>query len=182
VSSSDEHYSYTKHNCAKAYQKDNQVPVCPLCNKPIPVGLGQEPDYVVGAHIDNDCQSDPAKTKRKVFTNKCSVKGCKVKEVVPVVCDKCHLNFCLRHRHTLDHQCQGDVKTTAKQKVLGAALARQEKRNGNMSNALDMHGNMVSLRELFVIKNHLRCCRAKMRRLRAHWRYPCKTRPPMTSF
>lgn len=103
----DEHFRYTTHNCLKAYEKDNQVPVCPLCNIPIPVQKGQHPDYIVGAHIDSDCQSDPAKSRRKVFTNKCSYKKCKNKEVVPVICNDCSLNFCLKHRHAVDHNCEG---------------------------------------------------------------------------
>ncbi|XP_046687484.1 LOW QUALITY PROTEIN: AN1-type zinc finger protein 2B-like [Homalodisca vitripennis] len=107
-----EHMSYMGHNCASAYKKDVQVPVCPLCNKPIPVRRGESPDIAVGAHIDTDCQSDPAKNKRKVFTNKCSMKGCKGKEIVTVVCNECSLNFCLRHRHTADHKCQGRQAAT----------------------------------------------------------------------
>ena len=46
--------------------QDNQVPVCPLCNIPIPIMKGESPDVKVGQHIDTDCQSDPAKEKRKV--------------------------------------------------------------------------------------------------------------------
>ncbi|XP_030751315.1 AN1-type zinc finger protein 2A-like [Sitophilus oryzae] len=103
----DEHFRYTTHNCKRAYQKDNQVPVCPLCNIPIPVQKGQHPDYVVGSHIDSDCQSDPAKSRRRVFTNKCSYKRCKNKEVIPVICNECALNFCLKHRHPADHTCEG---------------------------------------------------------------------------
>lgn len=48
---SDEHYHYLNHNCPNAYKKDKQVPVCPLCNKPIPVGYGEHPDVIVGRHI-----------------------------------------------------------------------------------------------------------------------------------
>lgn len=51
--------------------KDNQVPVCPLCNSPCPVKKGQSPDTVVGQHIDNECQSDPAKQRRKVSMHAC---------------------------------------------------------------------------------------------------------------
>ncbi|CAH0563658.1 unnamed protein product [Brassicogethes aeneus] len=102
-----EHYSYLTHNCPNTYKKDNQVPVCPLCNIPCPVGRGQQPDVVVGAHIDNDCQADPAKSRRKVFTNRCSFKKCKNKEVIPVICSECKLNFCLKHRHAVDHSCEG---------------------------------------------------------------------------
>lgn len=103
----DEHYTYTSHSCPNAYTKNNQVPVCPLCSKPIVVGKGQHPDFVVGIHIDNDCQSDPAKSRRKIFTNKCNLKKCKNKEVIPVICNECSLNFCLKHRHPIDHNCEG---------------------------------------------------------------------------
>lgn len=48
--------------------QDVQVPVCPLCNTPVPVRRGQMPDVVVGEHIDRDCKSDPAQRKRKVET------------------------------------------------------------------------------------------------------------------
>ncbi|KAG8432219.1 hypothetical protein GDO86_016750 [Hymenochirus boettgeri] len=87
--------------------KDIQVPVCPLCNIPIPVTKGQTPDIVVGEHIDRDCKSDPAQQKRKIFTNKCAKPGCKQKELMKVICNDCRGNFCLKHRHPLDHECQG---------------------------------------------------------------------------
>jgi len=61
------HIRYDDHRCSSAYKKDIQVPVCPLCNQPISVPRGEMPDIKVGEHIDRDCQSDPAKKKRKVF-------------------------------------------------------------------------------------------------------------------
>ncbi|CAH1180392.1 unnamed protein product [Phaedon cochleariae] len=105
----EDHYSYSNHNCSNSYMKNNQVPVCPLCSKPIPVGRGLSPDVVVGAHIDSDCQSDPAKSRRKVFTNRCTFKKCKNKELLPVVCDACRMNFCIKHRHPTDHSCEGSA-------------------------------------------------------------------------
>lgn len=48
------------------FLQDIQVPVCPLCNIPIPVKRGEMPDIKVGEHIDRDCRSDPAQRKRKV--------------------------------------------------------------------------------------------------------------------
>lgn len=128
----DEHYQYAVHNCANAYKKDNQVPVCPLCNIPIPIPRGNSPDAAVGAHIDNDCQSDPAKSNRKVFTNKCSVKGCKNKEVIPITCKECTNNYCLKHRHTTDHQCEGKA-AAARKRNLHAALTRQNQPNNLVS-------------------------------------------------
>ena len=144
--------------------QDNQVPVCPLCNKPIPLLPGENADAKVGQHIDSDCQSDPAMERRgkvrselmsltwlssyhktiltilpkksyswisifenwivshlknihlrmnlifsplKVYTNRCAKKGCKKKELLPMTCENCRQNFCIRHRHETDHDCAG---------------------------------------------------------------------------
>ena len=38
------HYHYQGHSCPNSYLKDVQVPVCPLCNQPVPVKRGQLPD------------------------------------------------------------------------------------------------------------------------------------------
>ncbi|XP_023603832.1 AN1-type zinc finger protein 2A isoform X2 [Myotis lucifugus] len=99
-----DHFTYAAHKCPFAYKKDVQVPVCPLCNRPIPIKKGEIPDVVVGEHMDRDCGCRPGK-KEKVFTFRCSKKGCKKKEMLPVACDQCHGNFCIQHRHPLDHSC-----------------------------------------------------------------------------
>lgn len=65
-----DHMSYFKHQCKLAAQKDVQVPMCPLCNQPVPNRRGELPDYAVGLHIDNNCKSDPALERRKKVTNK----------------------------------------------------------------------------------------------------------------
>ncbi|KAM9393260.1 AN1-type zinc finger protein 2A isoform 2-T2 [Pholidichthys leucotaenia] len=109
-----DHITYANHKCTSSYKKDVQVPVCPLCNTPIPVKRGEMPDIAVGEHIDRDCRSDPAQRKRKIFTNKCSKGGCKQKEMIRVTCDQCHLNYCLKHRHPLDHDCKTDGKPLSK--------------------------------------------------------------------
>lgn len=57
--------SHLKRNVS-IFLQDIQVPVCPLCNIPIPVKRGEMPDIKVGEHIDRDCRSDPAQRKRKV--------------------------------------------------------------------------------------------------------------------
>ncbi|GCB77118.1 hypothetical protein scyTo_0019966 [Scyliorhinus torazame] len=109
-----DHISYAQHKCASSYKKDFQVPVCPLCNTPVPVRRGEMPDIRVGEHIDRECRSDPAQKKRKIFTNKCSKTGCKQKEMIKLTCDQCHLNFCLKHRYPLDHECKADEQSLSK--------------------------------------------------------------------
>ncbi|XP_078535269.1 AN1-type zinc finger protein 2B isoform X3 [Lissotriton helveticus] len=119
-----DHITYIQHSCTSAYKKDVQVPVCPLCNTPIPVKRGLMPDIVVGAHIDQDCKSDPAQRKRKIYTNRCLKPGCKQKEMMKVICDQCRGNFCLKHRHPLDHECNGSIAPLSK--AGHAALSRAQ--------------------------------------------------------
>lgn len=116
-----DHIHYNTHNCPESYKKDNQVPVCPLCNNPVPVKKGEMPDVVVGQHIDRDCQSDPALNRRKIYTNRCSFKGCKQKELIKVLCENCHQNYCLKHRHETDHDCKGFQDTGRGVSRAGAA-------------------------------------------------------------
>jgi hypothetical protein len=77
---------------------------CAVCSAPVPTPRGTLPDLAVGAHIDRDCKSKP---REKVFTNRCNRAKCKKRELVPVICDACRLNYCLAHRHPQDHECQG---------------------------------------------------------------------------
>uniref|UniRef100_A0A0V0GD02 Putative zinc finger an1 type protein n=1 Tax=Triatoma dimidiata TaxID=72491 RepID=A0A0V0GD02_TRIDM len=106
-----EHIRYESHSCTTGCMKDVQVPVCPLCNKPVPSPRGERPDIAVGLHIDNDCQSDPAIGCRQVFKHRCALKGCKRKEVIPIKCNDCNFNYCITHRHATDHNCFGMKKS-----------------------------------------------------------------------
>lgn len=124
-----DHLKYDDHNCSSKYKKDVQVPVCPLCNAPVPVARGTVPDLAVSAHIDQDCKQ---KKKEKVFTNKCNKPKCKKKELVKITCDSCKLTFCLTHRHPTDHNCEGP--TASSRRLAGnAAQARAATSTRNTS-------------------------------------------------
>jgi len=122
-----DHYSYVKHNCPTSFAKNVQVPICPLCNALIPGKVDELPDIRVSRHIDADCKSDRAVSRRKVYSNKCSVKGCKQKGLVPVVCDSCTQNFCLRHRHPLDHTCTKPAAKPLGKAGMAAAMRNQQR-------------------------------------------------------
>lgn len=124
-----DHFHYNQHSCNNSYQKDIQVPVCPLCNEPVPSKRGEQPDIAVGQHIDRDCQADPAISKRKIYTNKCNVKGCKQKEVIRITCDICLKSYCLKHRHPADHKCQEQKPPAPSQAAGAAAVARAQHSN-----------------------------------------------------
>ncbi|CAG4975983.1 unnamed protein product [Colias eurytheme] len=147
-----DHFTYIKHDCPAPNTRDVQVPECPLCGKPVPGKRGEPPDVAVGAHIDNQCTSDPARERRnKVFTNKCSYKGCKTKEMVPLVCGECSLNYCLRHRHAADHACEGKF-AAKRRRAAEAAMARMKANENKIANGrqipsgvttADIQGNMT---------------------------------------
>lgn len=126
-----DHIHYNTHSCPESYKKDNQVPVCPLCNNPVPVKKGEMPDVVVGQHIDRDCESDPARNRRKIYTNRCSFKGCKQKELIKVLCENCHQNYCLKHRHETDHDCKGFQDTGKGVSRAGAAAIFRTAQSSN---------------------------------------------------
>uniref|UniRef100_A0A182LYQ0 AN1-type domain-containing protein n=1 Tax=Anopheles culicifacies TaxID=139723 RepID=A0A182LYQ0_9DIPT len=115
-----DHFSYKDHTCPSAYKKDVQVPICPLCGDPVPTPRDVSPDVTVGAHIDRFCKSD----RKKIYTNRCSFRNCKKKELIPVNCSVCRLNFCLKHRHTTDHDCAGPA-AGQRNLVATAAIQRQ---------------------------------------------------------
>ncbi|CAJ0921182.1 unnamed protein product [Ranitomeya imitator] len=119
-----DHITYSQHKCSSSYKKDVQVPVCPLCGAPVPVKKGEVADVAVGQHIDRNCSHDPTRRKQKIFTNRCCKPGCKRKELMKVECDQCRSNFCLFHRHPLDHDCTSKGRTMSKAGY--AALIRSQ--------------------------------------------------------
>jgi len=114
-----QHWTYEGHTCPSPKLKDVQVPVCPLCDKPVPSKPGSLPDEAVSRHLDRDCRVDQKKNPR------CSKVKCKIRELIRVDCDQCGLNYCLKHRHPQDHECPG--KSKASMTASGrAAMARQQ--------------------------------------------------------
>ncbi|XP_005397860.1 PREDICTED: AN1-type zinc finger protein 2A [Chinchilla lanigera] len=127
-----DHFTYAGHKCPFAFKKDVQVPVCPLCNVPIPIKKGEIPDVVVGEHMDRDCTNHPGKKKEKVFTYRCSKDGCRKKEMLQLACVQCRDNFCIQHRHPLDHSCRAGTYA-ASSAGCQAARASESKPSGALN-------------------------------------------------
>lgn len=106
-----DHFRYEFHNCQTAKNKDNQVPVCPLCSKAVPSTRNNLPDFAVSQHIDSHCRANDNIDQSKLgkTTNSslkiCSFKACKQKDVIYLQCDTCHKKYCIKHRNPLDHLC-----------------------------------------------------------------------------
>ncbi|VDK84457.1 unnamed protein product [Onchocerca ochengi] len=128
------HYSYESHCCHSSYKKDMQVPVCPLCSKPIPIARGEPPDKRVSDHIDSNCKSNPAiALKGKIYTYHCSQRNCKKRELVSIKCNQCGQNFCLKHRFPADHDCMEIKNEKTLSNAALAALHRNKKSYRNES-------------------------------------------------
>ncbi|KAI8074365.1 hypothetical protein BC940DRAFT_288055 [Gongronella butleri] len=133
-----EHFKLEDHHCPVRSDPnfDVRVPTCPICEQPVPGPRHEDPNIRVNRHIQNNCAQD------KKPSNLCNQKACKAKLLVPMTCTACGLNFCVKHRLELDHQCEGrgargGSKHPSKrasdgslQKKAGfAALLRQKKAN-----------------------------------------------------
>eukprot|EP00002_Diphylleia_rotans_P026063 TRINITY_DN5178_c0_g1_i3.p1 TRINITY_DN5178_c0_g1~~TRINITY_DN5178_c0_g1_i3.p1 ORF type:complete len:189 (+),score=24.55 TRINITY_DN5178_c0_g1_i3:51-617(+) len=98
-----EHRTYTAHRCVNAANKDQRAIQCPMCNTPIKVKVGEDPNIKVENHLRRGCRSSGEVAKM----NACDFAGCKQKEFIPITCKLCHQNFCLKHRFESDHSCKG---------------------------------------------------------------------------
>lgn len=50
----------------------------------------------------------------QIFTNKCERPGCRQREMMKLTCERCGRNFCIKHRHPLDHDCSGQSHPTSR--------------------------------------------------------------------
>nr|ACO15056.1 AN1-type zinc finger protein 2B [Caligus clemensi] len=100
------HHSYETHSCPQRHTKDVQVPVCPLCDLPVPVRRGSPPDAAVWAHMDSS-ECGAQQTSKKTAGD-CAVRKCKNREPIPFKCSSCQQTVCISHRHQQDHPCSKD--------------------------------------------------------------------------
>eukprot|EP00055_Hartaetosiga_balthica_P000219 m.135999 g.135999 ORF g.135999 m.135999 type:complete len:306 (-) comp10347_c0_seq1:210-1127(-) len=105
----DEHWRHDNHNCVVQIFEDYQSFTCPVCKNVVRPQRNENPNIAMEAHIASGCKKNKV---RKARPNQCSASGCKVKEVVPMMCDKCNSNFCLRHRHPADHHCKASPSSS----------------------------------------------------------------------
>ena len=94
------HLPLAAHQCSKA--QNVVVPVCPLCNTPVPLEAGDTPDRAVSRHIDRGCTSSTALER----LNFCSYQGCRTNELSLLVCERCGNSFCVQHLLPEKHRCR----------------------------------------------------------------------------
>ncbi|CAG8737325.1 22498_t:CDS:2 [Gigaspora margarita] len=100
-----EHSKPIEHNCNEAPTGDGErVPICPLCDAPVPIKRGEDPNIRMDQHIANGCHP-PAKTISTKPFNACSFGKCKERVAVRMMCSGCGKNYCIKHRLGPDHMC-----------------------------------------------------------------------------
>ncbi|KAF8903111.1 hypothetical protein CPB84DRAFT_1678339 [Gymnopilus junonius] len=109
-----EHFKVDAHHCTKYDEtKHNRVaPNCPLCNVPVAVKPGQDPNVRMDLHLETECSVVTGKVKAKT-TPVCAKGNCKKVLFAPIRCDKCRNQFCPAHRFPGDHICLPSTAPTS---------------------------------------------------------------------
>ncbi|KAI8139732.1 hypothetical protein BJV82DRAFT_242346 [Fennellomyces sp. T-0311] len=102
------------HDCSQWERVDRRVVQCNACQNMVMVPDGSRVEQALEQHV---CRPlEPVQKK------KCGVRGCREFEqhkiVLPVHCDACDQDFCLKHRLKMDHGCPAlevDEKEARKQ-------------------------------------------------------------------
>jgi len=97
-----DHRLPTSHNCPKWSSIDKYLPVCNICQNILEVDESNQLE-IYKKHLESKCKlhvAQPVNTKIK-----CDFENCGVEELLATYCRKCHQNYCLKHRHPIDHKC-----------------------------------------------------------------------------
>ncbi|KAF9943059.1 zinc finger, AN1-type domain [Mortierella alpina] len=164
-----DHWRLEGHVCPKrdeATQQDQRVPICPLCSKPVPVKKGEDPNLRMEQHISAGCPEPATTTSKPIYTNSCHFKACKNRSAIPIVCQKCRLNYCLKHRLEGDHACASlqSTTTTTKKGNNGNNNSGTSNLNGNARNSnANGNGHHWSLKNANVARNARAAAAAQQR-------------------
>lgn len=112
-----DHRTAKAHNCShKITEDERKLHTCPLCDTPLTILKDQDINEIVELHIQRGCKSEQEERRA---SKKCSVKGCKTIELVPIVCQGCQKQFCLKHRFDVEHNCPRLQKNQSNMKQIG---------------------------------------------------------------
>jgi predicted nucleic acid binding AN1-type Zn finger protein len=84
-----DHFKTVDHNCPKYDEtKFNRVaPNCPLCNEPIAIRPGQDPNIRMDQHISNECSVMTGKSGKAKSAPVCARGKCGKVLFAPIRCD-----------------------------------------------------------------------------------------------
>ncbi|KZV73757.1 hypothetical protein PENSPDRAFT_742281 [Peniophora sp. CONT] len=108
-----EHFKPDQHSCAKydEFSHNRVAPDCPLCNEPVAIPPGEDPNIRMERHLHTECSVITGKAKSK--TPRCASGKCNKVLYAPIHCDKCRLDFCPTHRFPATHNCSSLASTSS---------------------------------------------------------------------
>ncbi|KAI0354896.1 hypothetical protein OH77DRAFT_1481012 [Trametes cingulata] len=120
-----EHFLPTAHQCDKydAAKHDRVAPSCPLCNIPVAIPLGQDPNIRMEQHINTQCSVMTGKSGKAKSTPTCARPKCGKVLFSPIRCSSCKQQYCPQHRFPKDHSCSSTPTTTTKPSPASNAFA-----------------------------------------------------------
>ncbi|KAK7056833.1 hypothetical protein VNI00_002550 [Paramarasmius palmivorus] len=115
-----EHFKVDDHNCPKydASKHNRVAPSCPLCNSPVAIPPGQDPNIRMEQHFAKECSVMLGKAVKK-STPVCERGKCGKVLYAPIKCDKCRKQFCPAHRFPSDHSCNATNTSSASSSSTG---------------------------------------------------------------
>ncbi|KAI9224574.1 hypothetical protein BC828DRAFT_373024 [Blastocladiella britannica] len=131
-----DHTAPAQHACAYLNDPryDRVVPMCPLCNAPVPVLPGEDPNARVDAHIAAGCTRPPSAASSAPALSRCGVKGCGARSVVPITCKACGNTYCIKHRLERDHACAPPPPPPTTAQRIGGMMGGGKKASSSSKN------------------------------------------------
>ncbi|KAF9241110.1 hypothetical protein BU15DRAFT_87346 [Melanogaster broomeanus] len=110
-----EHYLVTAHACPKYDERiHNRVaPSCPLCNSPVAIPQGEDPNIRMEKHISTECSVMTGRSSRSRTQPVCARGKCGKVLYAPISCNSCRKQYCPQHRFPNDHGCSSPSSNTA---------------------------------------------------------------------
>ncbi|KAH9850119.1 hypothetical protein C2E23DRAFT_870103 [Lenzites betulinus] len=131
-----DHFLPTAHHCDKydAAKLDRVAPSCPLCNMPVAIPPGQDPNIRMEQHINTQCPVMTGKPIKAKSTPICARPKCKKALFAPIQCASCKQQYCPQHRFPQDHAC-AHVQSLAKSSASSSPWANVANQTGAASAA-----------------------------------------------
>ncbi|KAI8994144.1 hypothetical protein BD414DRAFT_481542 [Trametes punicea] len=111
-----DHFLPVDHRCEKydPAKHDRVAPSCPLCNTPVAIPPGQDPNVRMEEHINTQCTVMTGKSGRPRSTPTCARPKCGKVLFSPIRCESCKQQYCPQHRFPKDHACSQAQPSAAK--------------------------------------------------------------------
>ncbi|KAF9441463.1 hypothetical protein P691DRAFT_683829 [Macrolepiota fuliginosa MF-IS2] len=131
-----EHFKVEAHKCPEYDEsRHNRVaPNCPLCNTPVAIPPGQDPNVRMDAHLNTECSVMTGRVKGK-SSPVCAKGNCKKVLFSPIKCAQCKEQFCPSHRFPADHNCTAPAPTQGVSTSKTATSRLLNEFNGNKLNS-----------------------------------------------